>query len=264
MPLFEPLSVKDSIRQKNIKRNKQLAQLLIKNPRFQNTIKKAREKLGIPVDGFSDQKSFDSYYKQKEKEFKNKKLDKKSKSGTDFFGKFGLHLKTEIHGCLSIDGLLFNMEKFFEHYLFFNEMPEDDSIYFRLPYCTDYPDEFSKRYIKLSIIIDDSTTIEEIKAVWPRVMVLQRERKFLIPVNQKKEIDPDTYLKMVESYKRKPQFKEIKNMGRDELIVKLKKNGLTCTAIRQKLKELGYGSVNYEYVSKIIERYNKRIGIRKA
>lgn len=256
--------IKESILNKIRKRNRQLARLMVKNPRFQEKIAVARKTLGMPERGFADQKSFNLYYEKKVKEFENKTFDGVKYHEPRYSSKFDAFFRYTNHGVLLMNGLMANMEKFVEYYLCFNELPEEDRYYTWAPYCTDFNDEFSDNPIKLCIVIDDSTTIEEVKAVWPRVMEQQRIRKFMKPINHKKAFDVDNLFDVVDSYKRKSQFKEIKNMERDELIIKLKSEGLSCTAIKKKLIEMGYKGINYEYVSKIIKRYNLRMGIRKA
>lgn len=258
-------STKELIKKKNIRRNRQLAHLMIKNHRFQEAIADLRKKLGMPSDGFTDQKSCQSYYNKKAKEFKNKKLpDLRSRVGATILGKFGFYLISEIHVILSCRAFMYNLEKAVEYYLYYNELPEDDSYFLSLPYCNDYPDEFSGKNIKLAIIIDDSTTIEEVKSIWPQVMRQQRFRKLGMPIKQTKKFDIKNMFEVLDSYKRKPQFKEMKNIERDELIVRLRKDGLSGKQIQRKITDSGYGVIGYEYVSKIIKRYDVKRGIRKA
>lgn len=262
--MFEFPKIKESILNKIRRRNKQLAQLMIKNPRFQEAVSSIRKILGMPSNGFTDQKSYTSYYNKKVKEFINKKIEGIPEYKTKYSSKFDVYLQEKLHGLLLMTGLMANMEKFVEYYLYFNQLPDEDSYFTWVPYCNDYPDELSGSQIKLAIVINDSTTIEEVKAIWPQIMEQQRLRKFMLPVNRKKEINVDDLFDFVDSYKRKTQFKEIKNMERDELIVNLKKEGLSAKNIQQKVREMGYGVIGYEYVSKIIKRYDTRTGIGKA
>jgi hypothetical protein len=255
-------STKEAIEKKNIKRNRQLASLMIKNPFFQFVIKEWREKLGIPINGFSDTRSFEAYYRKKEKEFETPTPSKELTYESFVYKKYRVFLRNEVQKILEATGFMHNMADVAEQYLYFNVLPECDSFYLKLPYCIDYPDEFADPWTKMGIVIDDSTTIEEIKAIWPEVMDSQLFRKAVMPLKllkERREEGEDIY-KVMTGYKRKPQFKEIKNMERDELIIKLKKEGLKGNEIQRKIREMGYGVIGYEDVSKIIQRYDAKVG----
>lgn len=257
-------ATKESLKQKNIRRNKQLAGLLIKNPFFQRAIADWRKELDIPSAGFADEESCVAYFRRKEKEFEKKPLDKLLERGAKYEGRFGIFFRREVHRLMCCLNLLYNLEAVVTHYLLYNALPEDDGSYLRLPYCNEYPDENTGAYTKLAVIIDDATTIEEIKAIWPSVMETQREHKILMRVNQTKKITAENFLQVLDNYRRKPQFKELKKSERDELIIQLKKDGLSGKAIQKKIREMGYGVIGYEDVSKICARRNLRVGAGKA
>lgn len=257
-------SLRKTIEEKNIKRNRQLASLMIKNPSFQANILYWRKSLGIPEDGFSDGKSYDVYFRKKEKEFENKKEDNKFNYDKLYYGKYRVYFRIKVQKILEESGFMHNMAEVTEYYLCFNELPNCDSFYLRLPYPINFEDEFADPHTKLGIVIDHSTTLDEIKAAWPEIMQEQVFRKAAMPIHQLKECELEDKYDIVEKYKRKPQFREIKNMKRDELIIRLKEEGLSSKAIQRKIGKMGYGVIGYEYVSKIIKRYDARAGIEKA
>ena len=152
------------------------------------------------------------------------------------------------------------MTYFVYHHILFNGYPDDEK-FLHLPRVSQVENSISEQYVSLSISIDDKTTLEEIKAVWKEIM---SQQTFMSAVNSIYGTKYSSYEEIIRSYKRKPQLRTLNNFERDELIYEFKKAGMTCTLIAKEMKARGFKGISYDYVSKVVARYKKRIEGRKA
>lgn len=241
---------------KKFSRSKQRAKLLIANPDFQQEVKLIRTKFNIPLDGIKSNEesqewhhqfyeSHDIYLKTNRVRVREeiKKLDheKKFSEGFDLHTKFNNEdpvnaLNIAIKFILKRYKLPLNWLHSVQRYILFNSIdlmwvPGNVIVHQEIDQDTDLR--------KLSIEIDDTTTLDDLKHAWP-----------LIKFHQKK----------LESYVNQ-KIQPIKHFERDQKAYLLKKEGKTPEEIEKAIQDEFDITMNYDDINKAITRYKKRVGI---
>lgn len=237
-------------------RSKQRAKLLIANPDFQNEVKQIREKFNIPENGIktneesgkwhhgfyqSDDIYFETNRERVREEIKRLEQGKKFQEGFNLHRKFNKEapinaFNIAIKNVLKKHKLPLTWLHSVQRYILFNSID-----YMMLTGNVTISQELDQdtNLVKLSIGIDDSTTLDDVIKSWPRI-------KF----HQKK----------LESYTKK-KIQPIKNFERDQEAYNLKQSGKTYTEIADILSKKFDKIISYDDVASYIKRHKQRTGI---
>ncbi|MFH1792693.1 MAG: hypothetical protein ABH819_03615 [Patescibacteria group bacterium] len=248
--------MKDEYFKKLTVRAKQRAKLLIARPDFQDDVLAIRNKFKIPPSGFTDDdtnqkwhhefyQSDDNYFKeawpkargiiiQLKKEGKLKKAEELQK---EFNNEAPINIfRIRIKKLLKKYKLPLEWKESVRRYILFNNI---DSMWLPGNVTINEKVDQDTNLIKLSIGIDDSTTIEDIKKSWGTIKFHQ---------------------KRLHSYKH-DKFQPIKNFDRDKEAYDLKKSGKTYSEIAEILSKKFNKIYGYEDVGSFIKRHKQKTGI---
>ena len=241
---------------KIISRARQKAKLIIANPDFQNEVKEIREKFKIPLDGIktneesekwhhkfyeSDDIYFETNRKKVREEIKKLEEEKKFQEGFNLNRKFNKEgpinaFHSVIKNLLKTHKLPLNWAHNIQRYILFNSI---DLMW--LPGNVTVNEEFDQDtgLVKLSIGIDDSTRLKDIKESWQTIKFHQ---------------------KRLESYT-KGKIQPIKNFERDQEAYNLKQSGKSYIQIAEILSKKFNKIYSYEDVGSFIKRHKQKTGI---
>lgn len=248
--------MKDEYLIKLFQKGRQRVKLLIANPDFQNEVKQIRKKIKIPLDGIKSNKESQiwhhDFYESDEIYFKTnrervKAEIEKLEKGKKFQEGFNLHRKfnkeapinsfyISIKNILKEHKLSLNWAHSIQRYILFNSI---DLMWLPGNVIVSQEYDLDTDLIKLSIGIDDSTTLDDIKKSWP-----------MIKFHQKK----------LESYTKK-KFQPIKNFERDQKSYNLKQSGKRYSEIAEILSKKFNKIYSYEDVGSFIKRHKQKTGI---
>lgn len=234
----------------------QRAKILIANPNFQEAVRLVREKFDIPSEGFIDQEinekwHHDFYIKDDDYfsenwmktclEIKKLREEKKFNEAYELQQKFNNEspvnaFRIAVKLILLDFRLPLGWEESIRRYILFNDI---DHMW--IPSNIVIRQDFDKDTLltRLSILIDDSTTLEDIKNAWPRIKHFQEK---------------------LQSYSKKKN-QPIKNFERDQLAYNLKQSGKTYNEIADELSKSFNKTFSYDDVASFIKRYKKTVGI---
>jgi len=240
--------------------NEKFADWLYSNPEFQKEIQEIRKSFGIPENGFSDKEKFRALFKK----FQEKTSEILNNQG--FTKKIDRLRAGLIMGKLSQKDCWAKI-KFLER-----QVPQfalgqkiknlrlkykiPSSWYFPLfvhiwtrekgwvgsciPGTFLLPDNLES---EIKITVDANATLEDLKSVWPTVQKFQKRLK---------------------DYRGK-KLRSPKNLERDSMVVQLRYKGLSYKHITEEINRIArdekrFKSIGYEYVPKILRRYEVRGG----
>lgn len=231
--------------------------LLIENPKFQEEIVEIRKRFKVPLSGIKTNEESEKWHREfegrndnylssenREKlrvEIERLEKEKKFQEGFNLYRKFNndtpinaLHIV--IKKVLENFKLPLHWEHTLKRYILFNSidlmwLPGNVSIREDFDLDTDLK--------RLSIEIDDTTTLEDIKYAWPTV-------KF----HQKK----------LQSYTKK-KIQPIKNFKRDQEAYNLRQSGKPYNEIADILTKKFDKVITSEDIASYIKRYKKSVGI---
>lgn len=242
------------------KRKKRLTQkikLLVSRPDFQKEIIELRKKWNIPVDGVKSEElnrewnknlntATDKYYDEewpkhrKELqhlqtratyvEYKNREDELNNAAPLNAFG-------IDIKAILKKYLLNPKWKDPIRRYILFND-PEKMGLSIGVT-ITGHLNDYEPTEYQLSLQIDEDTTLEDIKEIWPDVMAHQER---LI-------------------YRKQKKFQPIKNFERDKEAYDLKQSGKSYNNIADILSKKYDKAISYDDVASYIKRYKKKIGI---
>jgi len=214
-------------------KSKQRIKLLIQKPAFQKKIKSLRKKWGISPKGFkSDEESKEWHDKMVEDSDKIIELiDGSAQKGRGNYSIPINDFNNDLAKLVKKFSLPSNFTSTIEFYLKFNKTTAPESI----TVLTRYNERLGRK--ELFIQVFDNTTQEDVKKVWPRVMLF---KKYLV------------------AHKR-GRFREITNLRAEERAYVLQKEKKSLKEIADILKKEGLGTYSYEYVGKLISRFRKRL-----
>lgn len=250
------MNVKKSDKNK-FNRARQRAMILAENPTFQEQILAIRRKFKIPLEGLKtneeSQKWHDEFYQSDDNHFSKTNMEKvrseierlekekKFREGFDLHRKFNKEgpvnaFNIAIKKTLENFKLPLNWEHSMQRYILFNSidlmwLPGNVSV------REDYDQDTKLK--RLSIEIDDTTTLDDIKYAWPRI-------KF----HQKK----------LQSYTRE-KFQPLRKLDRDRRAYKLEKEGKSLEEIADIINLEFDDSMDYNYLKIVLKRYKKRLNI---
>lgn len=237
------------------KRLKQTIKVLINKPKFQSTIVRLRKKWNIPKDGIKDQEKLDLWYRD---------LDIKTQN---YFDEVWPAKKQEII-IAKVNGNFANSRKIqddfnrniprnaflndtkvlireqelsprwldgIKRYLLLND-PENMGIFVGPIISKNIDMEFGSETI--SIEIDATTTLRDMKAIWPEVKVMQSNL----------------------FYSKQKKFQPLRKFDRNKKAYDLHMHGKKYSEIAVILSK-GKNFVGEEDVAKMIERYKKMVDI---
>jgi isopentenyl diphosphate isomerase/L-lactate dehydrogenase-like FMN-dependent dehydrogenase len=237
-------------------RSKQRATILVENPKFQEEVMEIRKKFNIPLIGIktneesgkwhhefyeSDTIYFSANREKVRVEIERLEKEKKFQEGFNLHRKFNQEapvnaLNLAIKRMLENFRLPFTWHHSIQRYILFNNI---DSMWLpgNISIREDYDQETDLR--RLSIEIDDTTTLEDIKYAWPRIKLHQ---------------------KRLQSYTKK-KIQPIKNFERDREAYNLRQSGKSYNGIADILSKKFDKVVTSEDVASYIKRYKKLVGI---
>ena len=239
-----------------IKRQKQKIKLLINHPNFQKTILLLREKWDIPKNGFNNQEDIDKWNEKLNfdsdkyiKEIipaKRKEIDKAANEGNI---KLYRQLRKDLNDNLPRNSFLSDAKKIvhdqrisprwvngIKRYLLSND-PDGMALFLGPVIATKV--DMDSDLETISIEINEDTTIEDIKAVWPEVKKSQ-----------------DRLL-----YKKQKKFQPIKNFERNKKTYELKLEGKSVDEIIKFFRTEHDIDYDYPQIFDFIKKYKKSIGI---
>jgi hypothetical protein len=235
---------------------RQRAQVLIDNPDFQKEILEIRKRSYIPISGIKtneesqnwhnnlldrDQAYFEANWNKVSK--KAKKLEKENKftearEATKLFNK-NLPLNAFYHSIkmmLSKFRLPLGWEESVRRYALFNDI---NKMWFTGNVVIKEEYDFDTGLKTLSIVIDDTTTLQDIKDSWS-----------LIKEHQKR----------LQSYTKK-KIQPIRKLDRDQRAYELEKEGKSLEEIADIINVEFNDSMDYNYLKIVLNRYKKRLNI---
>lgn len=232
---------------KNIQRVKQKIKILLNTDKFQHEILELRSKYSISADGLKSNKESEKWqrwlYRESKSFAKNNHYPLRVEFNTErkyisanqkFNDLIPINaFNLDLENLISKYKLSPKLKNILRHYLLFNKVeyiPFYSNVFINLKY-----NEIGKPK-ELSLSIDHDTTLEDIKAIWPSVKILQEE----LP------------------YKTQHKFQPRPNLDRDLLIFKLKKEGKTFREIEDIIRDKYGISINYDDVFKVIQRLKKQ------
>lgn len=241
---------------KLFQRGRQRARLLIARPDFQTEIILLRKKWSIPKNGFKNkelnQKWHHEFYQSDDDFYEKVWLKRRGEIiKLEEEGKFSEaeDLKKELNNIspinafrIAIKNLLkkyklpLRWEESIRRYILFNNI---DNM--RLPGGITIHEEYDKdtELKKLSIEIEDDTTLEDIKQSWSSIKYHQ---------------------KRLHSHK-KDKFQPIKKFERDKEAYNLKQSGNSYNEIANTLSKKYNKVISYDDVASYIKRHKQRTGI---
>lgn len=238
-------------------RAKQKAKLLINRPDFQEAVIILREKWNIPLEGIKNEKGNQKWereldqttekYFQEEWPKHRKELELLNKPAT--YGQykqrmqelnnlvplnaFGLAIKSILKKC----ELNPKWENSIRRYVLFNDINN-----MSLPVgvtITSHISNFDPAEQWLSINIEEDTTLEDIKKIWPEVM---EHQKNLV-------------------YKKQKKYQPIPNLERDKRIFELSKEGKSSETIANTINTEFDDAMDENQTQIALKRYKKRLNI---
>lgn len=249
--------MKRSYFEKQKQRIRQKVTLLTANPNFQKDILILREKWHIPENGFSysaekDQRwnaklleSTGNYYKFEWPKFRKKILELKKqgkiKDAETEEGNFNERaplneFNNDISKLICKHKIPPKWDNFIKQYLLFNSI-RSINILLGTRIQTTWNEETKKKQI--SLLIDDNTTLEDIKFIWPTVKILQSSL----------------------SYKKQKKFQPIKKFNRDKQAYELKQSGKTLEQIAGIMSKKFNKEYMWTDVASFIKRHKQKLGI---
>lgn len=242
---------------KQLLRIKQKINALVSNPKFQQEILDLRKKWDIPENGIQTQEHTERWYRKLDKatkdyrknewpKFRNE-LDKLHKPET--YGQYRKMLD-EINNLIPINAFHLDinllMKKYkvgpqwhdpIKRYLLFNN-PDNMgmSLGVTISKNIDINNPFAE---KISIEINEDTTLDDIKAIWP---------------------DVRTHQEML-AYKKQKKYQPIKNSERDKRIYELSSEGKTLDQIGDIINIEFNDAMDHNQIGIVLSRYKKRHNI---
>lgn len=237
------------------KRLKQTIKVLINKPKFQSTIVRLREKWNIPKDGIKDQEKLDLWYRDLDIKTQNyfdevwpakKQEIILAKENGDFANSRKIqddfNRNVPRNAFLNDTKVLIREQELsprwldgIKRYLLLND-PENMGIFVGPIISKNIDMEFGSETI--SIEIDATTTLRDIKAIWPEVKVMQSSL----------------------SYSKRKKFQPLRKFDRNKKAYDLHMQGKKYSEIAVILSK-GKNFVGEEDVAKMIERYKKMVDI---
>ncbi len=234
----------------------QRAKILVATPGFQKEVLIIRKKFNIPLEGLKDQESNQKWYRdfyQSESEFFRNVWGKRRHEISELkeAGKFieAQELTKELNNTMPINALRItiknilqkyklplNWEESIRRYILFNNIDSmwlPGGIYINVEYDQD------TGLHKLSVEIQDDTTLEDIKKAWPDIEFHQKHLHSY--VNQK--------------------FQPIKKFDRDKRAYELQEEGKTIEEIGEIINLEFDDALGDSELKQIIKRYKKRLNI---
>lgn len=250
--------MRENYPKKQQKRLQQKIKILISNPQFQKNILTLRKKWNIPKEDFSSPKDVEKWYRnllkstdeyfdiewpkfrgkllELKKQGKIKKAEKKQKK---FNEKAPLNeFNDDIHKLISRHKISPKWDNFLRQYLLFNSA-KNINISLSVRIQTIWDEKTKTKQI--SLLIDENTTIEDIKTIWSTVNFFQSTL----------------------SYRKRKKFQPIKNriFKRDKRAYDLKQSNKTLKQIAEIMsKEFNKEYMWYE-VTSFIKRHKGKLGI---
>ena len=233
---------------KNVQKIKQKLKILLSNDQFQDDILKLRCKYSINSDGLKSNEESEKWqrwlYRESDSFAKNNRYPLQTEFNTlreYMIARQKFNDSTPINAFnLDLENLISKyrlspkLKNSLKHYLLFNneeQIPPYSNVSIHLNYDrTGKPKD-------LSLIIDQDTTLEDIKAIWPDVKIWQEG----LP------------------YKTQRKFQPKPNLDEDLLILNLREKGKTFKEIEKYLSDKYHLEIPYDYVSKRYYRLRKKI-----
>jgi len=237
-------------------RSRQRATLLIENPKFQEEILEIRKRFKIPLNGIktneesgkwhhefyeSDDVYFSANRENVYAEIKRLEKEKKFQEGFNLHRKFNKEapinaFNIAIKKILENFKLPLNWQHSIQRYILFNSI---DSMWIpgNISIREDYDQDTDLR--RLSIEIDDTTTLEDVKEAWPTIKFHQ---------------------KRLQSYTRE-KFQPLRKLNRDKRAYELEKEGKSLKEIADIINVEFNDPMDYNYLRIILNRYKKRLNI---
>lgn len=248
--------MKKDYSEKKFSRSRQRAKLLIANPKFQEEVLDIRKKFNIPQNGIktneesekwhhnfyvSDDTYFETNRGRIREDIERLEKEKKFREGFDLHRKFNKEapinaFSIAIKNLLKKYKLPLNWHHSVQRYVLFNNI---DAMWYpgNILIRQDIDQDTDLR--TLSIEIDDTTTLDDVKNAWP--MIKFRQKKLA-------------------SYTKK-KFQPIKNFERDQLAYNLKQSGKKYDEIATILSKKYKKIISYDDVASYIKRHKQKIGI---
>lgn len=249
--------MKQSYIKKQIERQKQKIKVLVSKPDFQEDMRRLRKKWNIPEDGIKEEKDNQLWYRKLNQDT-DKYFDEewpKHRSELDQLresGKFKewKQREDELNDAAPLNAFYKDIKSILKkyllspkwkdpvkRYLLYND-PNNMGLSIGVTIAGHLNDYEPVEY-QLCLHIDEDTTLEDIKEIWPDV---KEHQKNLI-------------------YKKQQKYQPIPNFDRDKHIYELSQQGLSYEEIALKIQKdfMVPSSFGYEDVSKALDRYRKRI-----